>query len=322
MAPTVAILGTRYPDFTIEQDVLGPLDVVLRSGPGSTPDEIVETVGDATVVLAGSTPSFTAGVIDRLPGVSAIIRAGIGVDSVDLDAARRSGTWVVNVPDYGTEAVAQHTLAMALAAGRRLVEADAIVRSGGWGFNDLRPMHLPSQSTAGVVGFGRIGRRVAGLLLSVGFRRVLVHDPFTAPDGHGIEAVTLDHLLAASDVVCLHAPGPDDGSRLIGPSEIDRMKPGSILVNTARGSLVDPVALAAGLAAGTPRVAALDVFSPEPPDLTPFEGVAERLILSPHTAWYTEETQAELRRKSAAEAARILRGERPENPIVEPEEAT
>lgn len=320
MAHSVAILGTRYPDFSIEEEVLGPVDVTLRYGPGSTPDEIVDAVGDATVVLAGSAPKFTAEVLERLPDVVAIVRSGIGVDSVDLESARTLGKWVAYVPDYGTEAVAQHTLAMALAASRRLIEADAIVRNGAWGFADLRPMHLPSATTAGVVGFGRIGRRVAGLLLSIGMGRVLAHDPWAPPDGHGVEPASFDELLAGSDIVCLHAPGPSDGSALIGTEEISRMKTGSALVNTARGSLIDPHALAAGLAAGTPRVAALDVFSPEPPDLTPFEGVTDRLILSPHAAWYTEESQADLRRKSAEEAARILRGERPRHPIVEPEE--
>lgn len=316
MSSTVAVLGTRYPDFSIEQEILGQ-DVA--SGQGATPDEIVEAAGGAEVIIAGSLPRFTAEVIGRLPNCRGIVRSGIGVDSVDLDAAHRAGVWVVNVPDYGTEAVAQHTLAMALAATRRLGEADRLVKQGAWGFPSLRPLRLPSALTAGVVGFGRIGRRVAGLFLSIGFGRLLAHDPITEPDGHGVEAVSIQALLSDSDVVCLHAPGPADGRPLMGTKEIALMKPGSVLVNTSRGSSVDPRALANGLAQGAPRAAALDVFQPEPPDLSPFAGVEDRLVLSPHMAWYTEESQTDLRRKAAEEARRLLAGTAPLNPVVNPE---
>ncbi len=319
VSTTVAILGTRYPDFSIESEILGP-GVALVAAPGTTDDEIVATARDAAVILAGSQPRFTRPVIERLSSTRAIVRSGIGVDSVDLDAARDAGIWVVNVPDYGTDAVAQHTLALALAATRRLGEADAIVKRGEWGFADLRPVRLLQSMTAGVVGFGRIGRRVAGLLLSVGFGRLLAHDPLSEPEGHGVEPASLASVLSQSDVVCLHAPGPVDGTPLIGAPELASMKPGSALVNTSRGSSIDQPALAAALAAGTPRVAALDVFEPEPPDLTPFAGVIDRLLLSPHMAWYTEESQVDLRRKSAEEAGRILAGSPPINPVVSPEE--
>ncbi len=316
---TVAVLGSRYPDFSIEQDILG--DVTIVSAPGATADEIVEVAGGARIIISGSLPKFTADVLPRLPELEAIVRAGIGLDNIDLDAARTAGIGVSNVPDYGTEAVAQHTLAMALAAGRRLGEADRIVRDGGWGFDPLRPIHVPGESTAGVIGFGRIGRRVAGLLLLVGFGRLLAHDPYADPDAHGVEPADLEAVLTEADVVCLHAPAPPDRP-LIGPDELALMKPNSVLVNTSRGALIDDVALAAALRRGAPRVAALDVFRPEPPDLTVFEGVADRLLLSPHMAWYTEESQVEMRRKSATEARRILDGLPPENPIVRKEPST
>lgn len=315
---TVAILGTRYPDFSIEAGVLTGVELV--SAPGATPDEIVEVAGSADVILAGSLPRFTAEVLERLD-CRAIVRSGIGVDNIDLDTARRLGYTVAYVPDYGTEAVAQHTLALALAANRRLGEADRLVRTGDWGFASLRPLHLPSAMTAGVVGFGRIGRRTAELLHAVGFGRIVVHDAYLTPDVDWAEPVSFEDLLALSDLITLHAPGPQDGSALIGADQIRLMKQGSVIVNTARGSLIDPLALAKGLLAGAPTVAALDVFSPEPPDLSPFEGVIDRMILSPHAAWYTEESQADLRRKSAEEAVRILSGQAPINAVVEPQEA-
>ena len=315
MDRTVAILGQRYPDLSVERELLPEADLV--SAPGATADEIVDVAADAVVIISGSLPEFTADVFARLPRLQALVRAGIGLDNIDLEAARDAGILVVNVPDYGTEAVAQHTLAMALAAVRRLGEADRIVRSGEWGFADLRPIHLPAESVAGVVGFGRIGRRVAALLAAVGFGRVVVHDPFA--DVGATELVSLTDLLSVSDLVCLHAPPPADGSHLLGSIELTLMKPGSVLVNTARGALVDDAALAVALSEGAPRVAALDVFRPEPPDLEAFEGVEDRLLLSPHMAWYTEESQTEMRRQSAEEARRHFEGLPPINPIVVPE---
>ncbi len=313
---TVAILGLRYPDFSIEEAILAGIRIVTATG--GTADEIVSVAGDVEVIIAGSLPKLTAEVIAALPALRAVVRAGIGVDNIDLDAAREAGLLVVNIPDYGTEAVAQHTLAMALAAFRRLGEADRIVRSGGWGFADLRPIHVPGTSVAGVVGYGRIGRRVAELLEAVGFGQVVVHDPFT--ESAEFENLSLDALLATSDLVCLHAPAPTDGSALIGAAELGRMKSGSALVNTSRGVLIDDGALADALASGAPRVASLDVFTPEPPDLTPFASVLDRLLLSPHMAWYTEESQADLRRRSATEAKRFLDGLPANNPLVTPEE--
>lgn len=316
MPPRVVILGTRYPDFLIEEEVLASTGAAVTGATGATgPDIITETAG-ADVVIAGSLPRFTADVLERMD-CRAVVRAGIGVDSVDLEAARRLGMWVVNVPDYGTDAVALHTLTMVLASLRRLTESDRIVRSGGWGFAPLRPMRLPASLTAGVVGFGRIGRAVADHLSAVGFGTVVVSDPFVKD----VPTLPLAELLAVADVVVLHAPGPQDGSPLIGASELGVMRPGSILVNTARGSLIDMNALAAGMAARAPVVAALDVFSPEPPDLRALAGVLDRVILSPHAAWYTEETQTELRVRSAWEARRILEGEEPHNIVVRPEEA-
>jgi len=317
--PVVALLGTRYPDLSIEEEVLGDI-ARITVNTGATATEIVEAAGSARVIVAGSLPRFTAEVLERL-SCRAIVRAGIGVDSVDLETAGRLGYVVAYVPDYGTEAVAQHTLALALAATRRLVEADSIVRSGGWGFAELRPLHLPSTMTAGMVGFGRIGRRVADLLLAVGFQRVLAHDAYVTPEGDGIEACGPEEVFSMSDLVTLHAPGPADGRPLVGAAELASMKPGSILINTARGSLVDGDALVEALQAGAPRLAALDVFQPEPPDLSKFAPVLGRMILSPHTGWYTEETQADLRRKSAEEARRIILGEAPRNDAVRPEES-
>jgi D-3-phosphoglycerate dehydrogenase / 2-oxoglutarate reductase len=314
---TVAILGTRYRDFSVEEAVLSTLGVDLVAGTGASADEIVEVAGAAEVLLLASGPRLDSGTIARL-GCRGLVRYGVGVEKIDLEAAARHGMWVVRVADYGTEAVASHAVTLALAGLRRLREADARVRAGEWGFADLRPLHLFSTLTAGVVGSGRIGSYAAQLFAGLGFR-VLAHDP-VAPAPEGAEAVSLEQLLAESDVVSLHAPGPADGRPLLGTDELALLREGSVLVNTARGVLVDFPALAVGLRAGRPRVAALDVYPSEPPDLAVFAGVEGRLLLSPHMAWYTEESEQTMRRSAAEEARRILLGERPLDPVAEPQE--
>jgi D-3-phosphoglycerate dehydrogenase len=316
----VAVLGTRYADLGIEEQVLGPLEVDLVLGDGGSAEEILDVARDAEVVLAGSRPRFDADVLDGLR-CRGIVRYGIGVDSIDLGAARARGIAVARVSDYGTEAVAFHAVATALSLFRRLPEADRALRAGGWGVAGLRPLHLPSVSRAGVVGYGRIGRQAATYLRGLGFA-VCAHDEYVdVPPGDGVAAVALDELLATSDVVLLHAPGDPSGTPLIGAPELARMKPGSVLVNTARGSLIDLPALLEALAAGRPGFAALDVYPSEPVDVGlftsgAFQPVAERVLLTPHMAWYTEESEADMRRKAADEAGRLLRGEPLREPVV------
>lgn len=304
----VAILGTRYRDFAIEEQVLGPLGVSLVSGDGGTADSIVEQAAGATVILAGSRPRFDAGVLERL-SCRGIVRYGVGTDSIDLDAARAFGIAVARVSDYGTAAVAFHAVSMALAQLRRLLEADRAIRAGAWGFAELRPMHEPSRLTAGVVGYGRIGRQVATHLRCLGMQ-ILAYDPYVEiADSEGVRTADLVELLRGSDVVLLHAPGNPDGGPLLDSKTLAHMRSGSILVNTARGSLVDLPALLAGLRQGRPGRAALDVYPDEPVDVAVFGDLAERILFTPHMAWYTEESETDLRRKAAAEAARMLRGE-------------
>jgi D-3-phosphoglycerate dehydrogenase len=315
--PLVAVLGTRYRDLSVEEEVLGPLGARLVTDPGGSPAAILAAAADADVVLAGSAPRFTAEVIAGLRG-RGIVRYGVGTDSVDLDAARAHGLAVARVADYGTEAVAFHTVATACALLRRLPEADRVVREGGWGFAGVRPLHLPSVLTAGVVGFGRIGRQVASYLRGLGFTVVAFDEYVDVPADSGARAADLDTLLAASDLVLLHAPGNQDGSPLLDADRLARMREGSVLVNTARGSLVDVPALVEALRAGRPARAALDVFPQEPADPSAFAGVEDRVLLTPHMAWYTEESEEDMRRKAAAEAARLLAGEPLRDPVVEP----
>jgi D-3-phosphoglycerate dehydrogenase len=191
----------------------------------------------------------------------------------------------------------------------------------------LRPLHLPEALTVGILGFGRIGRRVAEMLAGVGFGDLLVSDPaISAIDAAaGLEKVrahlvSTTDLLASSDVVTLHVP-PSAAGYLLGANEFGTMKVGSIIVNTSRGGLIDTGALVAALGEGRPGFAALDVFEEEPPDVTVFAPVSDRVILTPHMSWYTEESELALRRQAAAEARRILDGEQPLHSVVSPDPA-
>jgi D-3-phosphoglycerate dehydrogenase / 2-oxoglutarate reductase len=319
--PKVAIIGTRFLDFDIEREVLG--DVELSSGPGRNPIEILEVATGADVILAGASPVFDAKTLEAL-GCPAIVRLGVGVDGVDLDTARSLGMWVANVPDYGTNAVALHTVTLILACLRRLTQADRQLRSGSWGVAGLRPLRLPSSLTVGVVGLGRIGRGVAAMLKGVGFERFLVVEPAIEPTDlvevfGAVDArlVKLPELLGGADIVTLHAP-PEARGYLLGGDRLQMMREGSILVNTARGALVDTKALVVALAQNRPAMAALDVFEREPPDVTVFQSVLDRVILTPHMSWYTEESELALRRQAAAEARRILDSQPPLHPVVTP----
>lgn len=315
--PIVAILGTRFRDFAIEERALEALGATIVSDPGGSPAAIIAAAADADVVLAGSAPKFTDEVLAGL-SCRGIVRYGVGTDSIDLEAARARGIAVARVADYGTEAVAFHAVATVCALVRRLPEADRTVRAGGWGFADLRPLHLPSSMTAGVVGFGRIGRQAATYLLGLGFD-VCAFDEFVdVPADSGVRSVDLMTLLETSDVVLLHAPGNQDGSPLLDAEALARMRPGGVLVNTARGTLIDIAALVAGLRAGTPGHAALDVYPKEPIDPAVFAGVENKLLLTPHMAWYTEESEEDMRQKTVDEAVRLLTGEPMRDPVVVP----
>lgn len=313
--PVVAILGTRYRDFAIEEEALHSTGATILADPGATPEAIVKIAGAAQVILAGSAPRFTPEVLEELT-CKGIVRYGVGTDSIDLPTARRLGIAVARVSDYGTEAVAFHAVSSAVALLRRLPEADRSIRAGGWGFADLRPLHLPSTLTAGVVGYGRIGKQAARYFSGLGFT-VQAFDEYVEVDGEQhTRAPDLATLLETSDVVSLHAPGNPDGAPLLGRDLLGRMSAGSVLVNTARGSLIDVAALVAGLREGRPARVALDVFPSEPADLSLFAGVEDQILFSPHMAWYTDESESDMRRKAADEAVRLLNDVPLRDPVV------
>jgi len=257
-------------------------------------EDMPEALGDADAVLAGVEP-YDAEVLAALPRLACISRCGAGTDAIDLGAARRLGIAVYTTPDEVVEPVAQMTVGMILALARNLPLHLSAARQNLW---TKRTGRLLSEWTIGLVGFGRIGRRVEALLEAFG-PRVLVHDPALGagdlPDG--VERRDLPSLLAEADLVSLHAGPPDPQDALLGRRELQLMKPGSFLINTARGALVDEAALYDALSAGRLAGAALDVFQEEP-----YAGPLAALpnvLCTPHVASLTRASRAAMERRCA-----------------------
>jgi len=217
---------------------------------------------------------------------------------------------VTNVPDYSVEEVATHALALILASLRKVVTADESVRAGTWSIDNFRPIRRLSTLTVGLIGYGRIARRIAAPLEALG-AGVIAHDPYLQPGPDLPPLLEFDTVLARSDIVSLHLPLTEETRGIIGTDALGRMKPTAILINTSRGPLVDVDALATALREGTIGAAGLDVFDSEPLDAGRVEGVPN-LIVTPHMAYYSEEALAESQRKAATQVIKVLTGEKPD----------
>jgi D-3-phosphoglycerate dehydrogenase len=271
-----------------------PIDLLVKNGfePVANPfkrkltePEVIDLAGDCVGIIAGLEP-LNRNVIDACPELKCISRVGVGMENVDIPYARERGIIVLNTPDGPTQAVAELTLAMTLALLRRIPLADANMRKGKW---RKETGNLLAGKSVGVVGLGRIGKKVAGIFRALG-NTVVGYD--LSPDlkwcyDQGVESLTLDELLSRSEIVTLHIPGNPDKKPVFTDEVIARMKPKSVLVNLARGDVVDEAALEDALRTGRLAGAALDVFSREP-----YEGgllALENVVLTPHLGSYAEE---------------------------------
>lgn len=274
----------------------------------STVAETVEAVRGADVVFVNFAP-ISAEVIAALPPAATVIRYGIGYDNVDIDAARRQGIRVCNVPDYGADTVADHAVACLLGLLRRTGEFTAVIRDRGWiSSNGLGPIRGFGETTVGLVGTGRIGRAVIARLRPFGFE-IIAHDPFVDEDSLralGVESVTLQELFARSHAISLHVPLTAQSRGLIDADALAEMGEGTVLVNTSRGGLVDEAAVADALASGRLAGVALDVFDPEPLAHDSALRGLSNVILTPHAAFFSESSLSALQRLAAEEAGRAL----------------
>jgi len=307
----IIITDYSFPDLEIETSIVEAAGHRLAAWKERrTPAQLCELVADADAVITQFAP-VNAEVIAAMTRATAIVRYGIGVDNVDLAAARERGIPVCNVPDYCIDEVADHTLAFLLGVTRQVVPNTLHVRGGSWGLaTPLASLQTLRNMTVGVVGFGRIGREVANRLRA--FRcRMLVFDPMVSADvirEHGGEPVSLPELLAASDAITLHCPSTAETRGLLNADSLRLTKPGVIIVNLARGDLVDPAALAQALQSGHVSAAALDVFSPEPiPAGHPILSLPQ-VILASHIASASVPAVKRLRETAAGLAVAAVEG--------------
>lgn len=321
----VPITDYVAPPAVFEQDVLSDIAEVICLE--QTQEEALEgKIEDADALLVFHTIKLSEKPIRRLKKCKGIVRVGVGYDNVDVAAAGENGMYVCNVPDYGVDEVADHTMALmlALARGLKLTERRLVKTLEPWNIRALPPLRRLAGATLGIIGLGRIGTATA--MRARAFRmRVVACDPYI-PDGMDkaldVALMCLDELMAVSDVVSVHTPLTEETFKIIGAPQLAKMKSDAILINTARGKCVDVQALAEALKAGRIGGAGLDVLPDEPPDendlivkLWQQEEPLVNLFLTPHSAFYTEQSREEMRTKGAKEVRRILLGERPHNVV-------
>lgn len=300
----------------VEKPVLDGIAEVRLLQTGNEAD-VVARGSDADVLLVYHDIKLNAPTLEALTRCKAVIRCGVGFDNVDLAAAGRNGMVVCNVPDYGTEEVADHALMLMLAAARRLLVCDRAIRAGRWEVSDAFGTPRMRGRTLGIVGCGRIGTAMARRGLALGMR-VVFYDP-NLPDGVdkalGVERVyTLEELLPQAEVLSLHCPLNATTKHLLNARTLALLPRGAYVVNTARGGVIDLNALLAALESGQVAYAGLDVVEREPLD---HDGIRThpRVILTPHTAFYSVEAFNEMRVKGAKEARRVILGEAVRNPV-------
>ncbi|KXF52117.1 dihydrofolate reductase [Rhodococcus sp. SC4] len=277
----------------------------------TTEAEAIEGVRGADVALVNFAP-MTAAALAAMNPNGVVVRYGIGFDNVDLDAATRLGVRVCNVPDYGADTVADHAVTLTLMLLRKVAQFDRALAAGGWpSATELAPIRSTSETTVGLLGTGRIALAVAKRLQPFGFD-LIAHDPYANPDvaaDHGITLVDLDELFRRSHALSLHAPATADTRGIVNADNLAKMPFGSFLVNTSRGALVEQDAVLDALDSGALAGVGLDVFHPEP--LAPDHRLRAHpnAVLTPHAAFYSEQSLRDLQRLAAEEAARAIRGE-------------
>jgi D-3-phosphoglycerate dehydrogenase len=312
----VVVTDASFPELAAEEAAARAAGADFVRAACRTEAEVAAAVAGARVAVVQFAPFGAEAAAALAPGAT-VIRYGVGYDNLDLDALAARGVAAAYVPDYCAEEVADHTAAMLLALLRKLPALDASVRAGRWDAAGVaRPLRPFAETTVGFLGFGRIAQGVARRLAPFGFR-FLAADPAFAPgpDAPPTTPVGLDALLAQSHALSLHAPATPRTAGLIDAAALARLPEGAVLVNTARGELVDAAALAAALASGRLAGAALDVFPAEPLPADAALRAAPNLLMSPHAAWYSDAAAARLQALVADEIARALAGRPPRRPI-------
>lgn len=306
---TVAILEHEYASVEIERQVVEAAGGRLLDTDPLPKAERISALEDAEAIIV-RWPKVTPEIIRRLRRCRIIVRYGVGYDNVDYEAATAAGIMIGHCPNYCLDEVATHAFALLLGCVRGVAETRDLLSVGGWNQNPVFRAYRMAGRTLGLLGLGNIGSTLARKVRGWGMH-VLAHDPFVGPEQAadlGVTLVDQDRLLRESDYVSLHVPLLPETHHLISERAFGLMKPGVILVNTARGPVVDERALLAALNSGKVASAALDVFEREPLAADSPLRRHPRLLLSNHAAWYSEDAEAELHRSVAEDAVRVCTG--------------
>ena len=314
--PLIAVADSPFPNLDPAQAVLSEMDAEMVMASEPTVEGILDVAAEADGLIV-TYAQITADVIAGMKKCKVIGRFGLGVDNIDIPAATKAGIAVVYVPDYCIDEVSDHTMAMLLDLARKVSFSNQLVQAGRWEMPAVTPLSRLRGRVLGLAGFGQIPRAVAPKAQAFGLQ-VISSDPFVDAGiaaAMDVELVNFETLLKMSDYVSVHVPMMPETKGLFGAEAFAQMKPEALLVNTARGPLVDTDALAAALDAGQLAGAALDVVPVEPlPAGSPLLG-RDNVILSPHTAFYSIEALEELQTKTARGVVDVLSGKRPVYPI-------
>jgi D-3-phosphoglycerate dehydrogenase len=317
MEHTVVLSDQKTVDPRTQSEILEAAGVGVRVLEGKTEEAVIEAVKGADGLIVDSVTPVTARVLASSETLDVVGRAGIGVDNVDLDAATEAGITVVHVPDYCLDEVSTHALSLLLACVRNVPLHDRRVKSGTWDWQEGAPLRRIRGRTLGLAGFGGIARRLASKLRAFGLE-VVAYDPYvkaTEMDHFGVEKVGFEELLDRLDYLSIHVPLYDVSEGMFSTEEFERMSDDAVVINTARGPVVDQRALQEALEAGEISRAGLDVLESEPPDPDDPLLAREDVVVSPHTAWYSEESRRDLSRGVASDVAAVINGEAPTNPV-------
>lgn len=319
MSHTVLITDYAWPLLDIERKILAEVDAELLLADTGDEEEIISLAPKADAILT-NWKKVPAAALDAAPNCLVVSRYGVGVDNIPVEHATSLGVLVTNVPDFCVEEVSDHAMALLLACARRITCFDRATRAATWDLDLVRALPRLRGQTLGLVGFGNIARTLAPKALGFGLR-VLAYTPrVKAGLQDGVELTNdFARLLAKSDYLSLHAPATPATQGLIGERELRAMKPTAYLINTSRGALIDEQALTRALHENWIAGAALDVLAQEPPHPDHPLLASEKTIITPHTAFYSETSIAELETKAATNVAEVLRGRLPAtvvNPAV------
>ncbi|QGQ46155.1 C-terminal binding protein [Metabacillus sediminilitoris] len=311
MAYKVILTDYEFENLQYEEEVFqnSGLDIEFIKVQCKTEEEVIEHAKDADAILNQYAP-VSRRVIESLQNTKIISRYGVGVNTIDLDAAKEKRITVANVPDYGMEEVSNHALALLLSWARKVTLLNNEVKKGNWDFKACVPIHRFNEQTVGVLGFGRIPRRLIEKVKPLGFKTV-AYDPFVSGEemaAVGVEKMELDDLIRHADYLSVHVPLIPDTYHLINEERLSKMKRNAVIINTARGPIIDEKALADALKKGIIAGAALDVTEEEPVSINNPLLEMDNVIITPHSAWYSEEAMIELRQKAAKNIVQVLSG--------------